>query len=508
MEIPTQPIPIKEVVIVGSGSAGLLAALTFRSKAPNIRVRIVRDPDIPVIGVGEGTTLNFPRLVFDYIGIPRKAFYLLAEPMWKLGIRFKWGPRGAFNYTFSNQFDSRYPDLPRPNGFYCDEDFSAVDDCCALMDEGKVFHRLPTGLPLIHDNFAFHIENEKFVATLEKIARESEVEIIDGRVAEVERGDAGVTSLHLEDGRKLEADLFIDASGFRSELLGQAMGEEFESFRKTLFCDRAVVGGWQRGLEPILPYTTAQQMSHGWSWQIEHEHRINRGYVYASDMISDEDAEGEFRKMNPKVGQTRIVKFTSGTYPRTWVGNVVAIGNSSGFVEPLEATALTKICTQMQLLMEMLLECGMCPSPSVRHLYNRTTYRNWIEIRDFLGLHYKLNTSIDTPFWKRCREDTELGNLQPLLDFYEENGPTGLCRYRLNSKDDAFGIEGHLVMIVGQKYPYRNHHQPTPEEQTAWERHRQESLTKAKNAMDIKEALKFIRHPGWQWHGDARRQAR
>ncbi len=149
--------------------------------------------------------------------------------------------------------------------------------------------------------------------------------------------------LRLESGRRETADLYLDASGFASVLLGKALGEPFVSYDKTLFCDRAVVGGWDRK-DPedmvIKPYTTCETMNCGWCWQIEHENRINRGYVYSSGFISDEEAEKEFRMKNPKVGPTRIVRFVSGRYRNVWVKNVVAVGNAGGFVEPLEATAL------------------------------------------------------------------------------------------------------------------------------------------------------------------------
>ena len=140
-------------------------------------------------------------------------------------------------------------------------------------------------------------------------------------------------------------DLYIDSSGFASVLLGKALAEPFISFQSSLFDDRAVVGWWPRGEEPIQPYTTAESMSAGRNWRIDHETRIDRGYVYCSAYISDTDAEAEFRTKNPKVSDTRIVKFKTGRYVRGWVKNVVAIGNASGFVEPLESTALGALCT-------------------------------------------------------------------------------------------------------------------------------------------------------------------
>ena len=129
----------------------------------------------------------------------------------------------------------------------------------------------------------------------------------------------------------MEADLFIDASGFRAELLGRAMAEPWISYENSLFCDRAVIGGWERSTEPIQPYTTAEAMDAGWCWRIDHETFINRGYVYSSRFISDDEARAEFLRKNPKApADARVVKFRSGRFARPWVGNVIGIGNAAG----------------------------------------------------------------------------------------------------------------------------------------------------------------------------------
>ena len=497
--------PIQEVLVLGAGSAGLLAALSLKRKLPQLTVRIVRSPDIGVIGVGEGTTPNFPQHLFEYLGLNRKSFHARAEPTWKLGIRFLWGARGRFDYSFDHQLDFTAPELRMPNGYYCEEDFRGTSLPSALMLHGKAFARQDNGCPDIQGWHAFHIENEKLVEVLETCVRECGVEILDGRVTGADRlPQGGVAGVHLEDGRRLAADFFIDCSGFRSELLGKVLQEPYQSFADGLFCDRAVIGGWDRAAdEPILPYTTAEEMDAGWSWQIEHEHHVNRGYVYASSFISDEQAAEEFLRKNPKAPKSpRIVKFRSGCYRRQWVQNVVAIGNSGGFVEPLEATALMIVCGNLQTLVEILNRSRLMPTPSLRDLFNELTGKGWNDIRDFLALHYKLNSAPRTPFWEHCRAETKLGTLTGLMDFYEENGPTGFCRYRLSGMQNDFGLEGHLVMLVGNKHPYRARYTPPPEDLAKWEARRQHFDAQARAALDVKETLAFIRHPGWQWHGD------
>jgi tryptophan halogenase len=496
---------IKNVLVLGAGSAGLIAAISLKLKIPQLAVRIVRSPDIGVIGVGEGTTPNFPRHLFDYLRISRKHFYALAQPTWKLGVRFLWGPRRQFDYGFGQALDSHWTDLPRPNGYYCDDEFRCVDLPTALMAHDKAFARQGDGVaPDIQPWHGFHIENKKLVDTLETVARAVGVEIVDGRVSAAERGPAGVAAVVLDDGRRMEADLFIDASGFRSELLGRFLEEPYVSYGNSLFCNRAVVGGWPRGPdEPILPYTTAETMDAGWAWRIDHEHFVNRGYVYCSSYISDDDAVAEFRRKNPKVPEgLRVVKFRSGRYRRGWVDNVAAIGNSCGFVEPLEATALMVVCAQSQTLVDFLLHTGLSPTPTMRDLYNHMGAGMWDEVRDFLALHYKLNKRLDTPFWRHCREDTDVSTIAPLLEFYEQNGPTGFARHLLRPTGSNFGVEGFLVMLVGNRHPYTGKHAATPAEQETFDRRRAQFAAQAAAGLDVKETLAVIRHPGWRWHGE------
>ncbi len=494
---------MQNIVVLGAGSAGLLAALSLKRLLPELAVRVVRSPDLGVIGVGEGTTPIFPQHLFERLGIPRARFYARAEPTWKLGVRFLWGPRDHFHYTFSNQLDWQRPDLPAPNGFYCGEDFRYGDLASALMEHGKIFARQAHGGgPDIQPWHGFHIENRKLVEVLEAITREAGVEITDATVRGVERGPQGVAALVFEDGRRMEGDFFVDASGFRSELLGRALEEPYVSFDRSLFCDRAVVGGWERTTEPILPYTTAETMDAGWAWQIEHEHHINRGYVYASQSITDDQACAEFLRKNPKApASPRVVKFRSGRYRCLWRDNVVAIGNSGGFVEPLEATALTVAISQIQNLVEMLRQSRFQPTPTVRDLYNSLASGGWDDVRDFLALHYLVNTRLDTPFWRHCRADTDPGGLGPLLAFYAENGPSRLGLYALRTRQNGFGLEGFLAILVGNRVPYQVRREPTAAERQTWEKHRTLCATQAQAGMGVAEALTYVRHPAWRWFG-------
>jgi tryptophan halogenase len=482
-----------------------LAAITLKRKVPGVTVRVVRSRELGVIGVGESTTPGLPRFLFEYLGIRRRMFYARAEPTWKLGIRFLWGPRDNFNYSFRPQLDVQWGNLPRPSGFYCDETFRNVNVGDALMAQDKAFMRQQNGAPEIDEAHAFHLYNPKLVEALEILARDLGVEFIEANVAGATRGPAGVATVQLDDGRSLEADFFVDASGFRSELLGKAMGEPYVSFAKSLFCDRAVVGGWEREPhEPVLPYTVAETMDAGWCWQIDHERITNRGYVFSSQALTDDQAREEFQRKNPRARTwDHLVKFKSGRYERGWVGNVLGVGNACGFVEPLEATALMVVCWQLQAFADMLNQSTANPPPTMRDLFNRLWAATWDEIRDFLTLHYHANTRLDTPFWRAARSDTDISRIAELLKFYDENGPTGFLRYHLGNTGSQFGVEGFLVMLVGNRVPYRAKYTPSAQERAIWNAHTEQfRQAVATRAMDAREALSFIRHPDWRWNDE------
>jgi tryptophan halogenase len=374
-----------------------------------------------------------------------------------------------------------------------------------LMARDKGFQRSSRGGPEVQPNVAYHFENHKFVKFLHDAARAAGVTVQDEKVMDVATDDHGVRSLKLASGQEVSADLFVDASGFASALLGKALREPFISYSPSLFNDRAVVGGWDREPgDPIRPYTSCSTMNSGWLWQIEHETRINRGYVYCSSFISDDEAEREFRAKSPKVtGPTRVVKFTSGRYERNWVKNVVAIGNASGFVEPLEATALGVIAMQCRLLADCLIESRRRPNDPLRHCVNDYHARNWDAVRRFLAVHYRYNTRLDTPYWRHCRAATDLAGAEAVVDFYRANGPSTLASDILIDKFDQFGLTGYYAMLLGQHVPHDAPHEPTESERAAWAQRAAAMDQVARNAVPVAEALAAVRAPGWKWEPSA-----
>ncbi|MCW1924389.1 tryptophan 7-halogenase [Luteolibacter arcticus] len=491
---------ISTILVLGAGSAGLLAALTLKKKLPaQVAVRIVRSPRIGIIGVGEGTTPNFPSFLFDFLKLDQERFFREVHPVWKRGIHFIWGPRGEFPYAFGNHYSVSDTGFSRSNGFYSWEKPYESGFIGRLMQQRKVFLPDDNEHPRFDGAYGYHLENPRLVAWLEGEARRAGVTITDAEITGAGRDGDRVTHLNLEGGGTVQADFYVDASGFRSELLRGALEEPFESFANSLICDRAVVGGWERqDGDPIQPFTTAETMPAGWSWRIDHRHHVNRGYVYSSSFTSDEEAERVFRERNPLVTRTRVVPFISGHYRRSWVGNVCAVGNSSGFVEPMEATALMVLCMELRALAASLLEARLEVRESLVDLYNRFSANVWEEIRSFLMIHYKFNTLMDTPFWKHCQELPLSPDAARIVEFFRENGPSSFAHDWLLPRTPQFGVEGWWALLVGQGVPW-NTQAVSPDERRRWAERQVRLEHAVRISLTTEQALAIVDDPAyWQ----------
>ncbi|MEA2695090.1 MAG: tryptophan 7-halogenase, partial [Acidobacteriota bacterium] len=440
---------VGSVGILGGGTAGYLAALALRRKLPHLDVTLIESSDVPIIGVGEATTPLMPQFLHVDLGLDVHQLFREVRPTFKLGIRFLWGAQGDgdFNYPFGPVH------VLEPVVYGGD-----LRDCSLqsmLMTAGAL--PLYDGDGRLGTAVAYHLDNERFVGWLQRRAAELGVRRIDANILTVERSADGeeVRALVAGDGRRFSFDLYVDCSGFRSLLLEKTLGSPWLGFDGSLFADRAVVAPVPHGGR-VRPYTTAETMSAGWCWSTPQEDADHRGYVFASAFQTPEEAEAEMRAGNPGMGPARLVRFRAGRHEHFSKGNVVALGNAYGFVEPLESTALHMLIRQIGLLVRnfplRLRERGF------QALQNRKVGAWWDYLRWFLAIHYRFNRRVDSPFWRTCREEVDVSSYAELLAAFRERGPLSYdpaARTAFDYPDPLWGPEGIDVLLLGQKVAAR-----------------------------------------------------
>ena len=478
------PQPITKVIVVGGGSAGFMSALTLKTMLPELEVAIVHSSALPPIGVGESTTSLLPQFLHGGLGIDQQSFYRSVRPSWKLGIRFEdWGAPDAshFYYPFDEEPGARAGTLGKEKAYYFFADQQVASRNTALMDLGKSpCFPSADGSVAIDRSFGYHIENQAFIHFLESTAANRGVTILDRQVLNIAVDDGGnVESLELDDETNLFGDLFVDCTGFSARLLGETLEEPFVGYDSSLFCDTAVTSNWQRDAG-VLPYTNCRTMNHGWCWNIELADQVSCGYVFGSQFCTPDEAATEMRSVYPQIGNDSgdandiaTVSFRSGRHERFWVKNVAAVGNASGFVEPLESTGLHMIAVTARTLGQALVDNDLCITKSMQRGINNYIGQIWDDIRDCLALHFAFNQRRNTPFWQHCRINTDLASAKRVVDFYFENGPSSLGA-NLIPRNSIFRHDGYLSILIGQRVPSTYTFHPNPSEQHQWQQIRQQ----------------------------------
>ncbi|WP_457324158.1 tryptophan halogenase family protein [Roseateles sp. P5_E11] len=281
--------------------------------------------------------------------------------------------------------------------------------------------------------YAYHFDAVQYAAFLRRLAVQRGTRHTLGRIVDVlRRPDGGVAAVHLDDGRRIEADLFIDCSGFRSLLLGGTLAEPFVDFSHWLPVDGAWACPCERSGDQLTPYTQATALEGGWSWRIPLQNRTGHGHVFASRFIDADRAREQLldRLDGKQLAEPRLLRFTTGHRQRFWVNNVIAIGLSSGFLEPLESTSIYLIQDGISRLMTLLTE-GRPLDDDARALFNEGSVRRFARIRDFIILHYCLTRRRDSELWRHVSRmelpDTlafrlELWRRYGVLHEYDEEG--------------------------------------------------------------------------------------
>jgi tryptophan 7-halogenase len=450
------------VAVIGGGTGGYMTALAVKRRFPEMRVTVVESSEIPIIGVGEATTTLMPPFLHGELGLDVALLWKNVRPTLKLGIRFEWGLPDP-DYYFAFPFDA----ASVIDAAAYDGNLHAQSIVSLLMHERRApVLRGPDGrvVSLLGKyKFAYHLDNAPFVAFLKEAARGAGIDHVDMTIDEavIDDGGRGIRAVRGGE-REVCHDLYVDASGFRSFLLEKTLGARFVSFGSSLFCDRAVVATVPQG-GTIDPFTTAETMAAGWCWRIPVVGADHRGYVYSSSFLSEERAIAEMRAKNPGMGEPWSVTFRSGRHDEFWRGNVVAVGNAYGFVEPLESTALHMVIVEIAYLLAGLerMHGGIDLAPFRKYACDAVG-AHWDYLRWFLALHYRFNRRLDTPFWRAARSDVDISGFDDLVARYRHEGAgPWMDGRRPVHGDPAFGFTGIATMLLGQHVASSRPPQPT-----------------------------------------------
>lgn len=443
----------RRIVVVGGGTAGwMTAAALSRFCDESWSITLVESDAIGTIGVGEATIpmiQNFNAA----LGIDEAAFIAATNGTYKLGIEFVgWGaPDSRYIHAFGLVGRGlgllpfqHYWLRGRAEGVASDlSDYVLNNVACR---ERKFAHvqRQP-GSPLPPMPFAYHFDAGLYAAYLRTYAEARGVERCEGRIEHVAlHGESGdVASLQLESGQEIAGDLFVDCSGFRGLLIENAIETGWTDWSHWLPCDRAIAVPCEPA-EPWLPYTRSTARKAGWQWRIPLQNRIGNGHVFSSAHMDEDEArdillaglDGE------PTAEPRTIRFTTGMRKQAWNRNVVAIGLSSGFIEPLESTSIHLIQTGINRLLDYLPVSGF--GDGDRANFNRRATYEMERIRDFIILHYHANGREGEPFWDALRHMEVPSSLSEKLAMFRAGGKV------IRDQDELFDVPGWVQVMLGQ----------------------------------------------------------
>jgi len=444
--------PVRNVVIVGGGTAGWMCAagLSRMLDMRGLSVTLIESDEIGTIGVGEAT---IPSLhVFNQLlGLDEADFMRQTRATIKLGIEFTdWGKLGDHYIHPFGDYGLDRPDVKFHQMWlkllHAGADVGAIGDynMCLMAARLNRFGigQMRRGLPDLRH--AYHLDAGLYARYLRRYAEQRGIVRREGLVTNVnQREDGFVSSVTLRDGQVVEGDLFVDCSGFRALLIGQTLGVGFEDWGRWLPCDRAVAMPCEN-TGPLIPYTRATADAAGWRWRIQLQHRIGNGHVYSSAYIDSDTAEARLRATldGAAMSDPLHIRFKPGHRHRLWDRNVIAIGLSGGFIEPLESTSIHLIQTGVSRL--LLLFPDMRFTPALIDEFNRSSLLEYEQIRDFIILHYKATRRDDTPFWRYCRDMEVPDSLRHKMELFRAGGR--IFRF----SDDLFTESSWLAVLLGQ----------------------------------------------------------
>ena len=453
--------PVRKVTIVGGGTAGWMTAAVLSKWLTKIEIRLIESDEIGTIGVGEATIPHI-RSFLALAAIDELKMISQSKATFKLGIEFvDWGAPGE---TYIHGFGKIGRDMlwlhPHqlwlaareriPEKVKHFDSYSINCVACHLNRFAFPDKRNPAS-PLADLDYAYQFDASLLARYLREESEARGVTRVEGRIVEVtQQPQTGfVEKVRLADGSEVDGDLFVDCSGMRALLIGDALGNGYEDWNHWLLCDRAMAIPCA-SVEPLTPYTRSTARKAGWQWRIPLQHRIGNGYVYASDLIGDEEvAQTLLANLDGEpTADPRPVRFRPGRRLKSWDKNVVALGLSSGFLEPLESTSIHLIQTGIHRLLAMFPSTGFAQADIDEYnLQARTEYE---DVRDFIVAHYKVTRRTGDPFWDYVRTMDVPDTLNERFELFRSSG-----RFFKHNAQELFTEESWVEVLLGQGFKMR-----------------------------------------------------
>jgi tryptophan halogenase len=456
-----QNIPLKKITIVGGGTAGWMTAAVLSQWLSQVEIRLVESDEIGTIGVGEATIPHI-RNYLALAGIDPLRMIRETSATFKLGIQFvDWGAPGE---SYIHGFGKIGRDMlwlhPHQLWLAVRErspqsvkhlDHYSLNCQAALKNKFAFPDPRDRNSPLADIDYAYQFDASLFAKFLRRECEARGVRRIEGRIVDVvlDAQSGFVDRVRLADGREVDGELFVDCSGMRALLIGDALGVGYEHWNQWLLCDRAMAVPCA-GVTPLTPYTRSTARRAGWQWRIPLQHRIGNGYVYSSDLIGDEEvAEALLGSLDGEpIADPRPVRFAPGRRLKAWEKNVVAVGLSSGFLEPLESTSIHLIQTAVHRLLALFPAVGF--SSADVDEYNRQSQFEFEDVRDFIIAHYKVTRRTGDPFWDYVRTMEVPDSLTDRMELFRSSG-----RFFKHGAAELFAEESWVQVLLGQGFEAR-----------------------------------------------------
>jgi tryptophan 7-halogenase len=463
-----QPSKHLKISIVGGGTAGWLSAAFLQNQLPHtinrpVDITVIEAEDIPTVGVGEATIPSI-RQTLAACGIEEHIFLQKCGATFKHGIEFiNWrnDPKSEAGNSYFHPFGDQimvggkdatwqWLQLPKEHRAAYAEQFSVQAEIARAGLAPKGFSDAPYDGAFA---YAYHLDAGKLAQFLKELSKERGVCHKVQKVVEVERQGDNIVAIQLDNGERIEADIFVDCTGFAARLINSDKNNKFNSLSDILFVDRAVVTRVENeSLSDVIGYTKSTAQSAGWIWDIALQDRRGIGHVYSSRYIDDDAAKAElaaYVKQPSETLQTRKLEMRIGYHDQQWRGNCVAVGLSSGFLEPLESTGIYLIEMANWAMLEFVPRyiAGTQPQSS----YNQILHNHYSNIANFLKMHYCLSKRRDTAFWRdNCDPVTIPKSLRDNIATWHSAVPSV---YDFNSTIQCFSATNYKFVLYGMGLP-------------------------------------------------------